>query len=74
MCGIAGLLEAEPGLGEDQLRAMAGAMARTLHHRGPDSSDVWADAGAGVAFGHTRLSIIDLSPAGAQPMASACVS
>ena len=47
-------------------------MAAKLAHRGPDARGVFVDADAGVALGHTRLSIIDLSPAGAQPMASAC--
>src|SRR5499425_3355234 len=47
-------------------------MAAKLAHRGPDARGVFVDADAGIGFGHTRLSIIDLSPAGAQPMASAC--
>ncbi|HLC08443.1 MAG TPA: asparagine synthase (glutamine-hydrolyzing) [Methyloceanibacter sp.] len=72
MCGIAGFLELERRSGTHQLEALAGAMAATLRHRGPDASGVWADADDGVAFGHTRLSIVDLSPAGAQPMVSSC--
>src|SRR4029078_9027772 len=72
MCGIAGFLELERRSGTNQLEALAGAMAEKLAHRGPDASGVWADAEAGVALGHTRLSIIDLSPAGAQPMVSSC--
>jgi asparagine synthase (glutamine-hydrolysing) len=72
MCGIAGFLELERRSGTHELEALAGAMAATLRHRGPDASGVWADAEAGIAFGHTRLSIVDLSPAGAQPMASSC--
>jgi asparagine synthase (glutamine-hydrolysing) len=45
-------------------------MADALHHRGPDDSGVWVDDSAGLAFGHRRLSIIDLSPLGHQPMVS----
>jgi asparagine synthase (glutamine-hydrolysing) len=45
---------------------------RKLAHRGPDARGVFVDADAGIGFGHTRLSIIDLSPAGAQPMTSSC--
>jgi len=68
MCGIAGLL-ARPG---GDLAAHARAMADVLRHRGPDAGDVWADEPAGIALGHRRLSIIELSAAGAQPMVSSC--
>ena len=70
MCGIAGLLCAVEGPAEESLRAAVLAMTGTLAHRGPDDSGVWIDAPAGVALGHRRLSILDLSPAGHQPMAS----
>ena len=56
--------------GAELCRTVQG-MARTLHHRGPDDSGEWAEARAGVALGFRRLSIVDLSPAGHQPMASA---
>lgn len=46
-------------------------MVDRLHHRGPDDRGVWSDPRAGLAFGHRRLSVIDLSPAGHQPMCSA---
>jgi asparagine synthase (glutamine-hydrolysing) len=72
MCGIAGFLELERRSGTQALEAVAQAMAAKLAHRGPDARGVFVDAEAGVALSHTRLSIIDLSPAGAQPMASAC--
>lgn len=67
MCGIAGVLGPSLPDFEPRLRAMAD----TLHHRGPDAGGVWADAAAGVGLAHRRLSILDLSPQGAQPMVSA---
>ncbi|MEP3640292.1 MAG: N-acetylglutaminylglutamine amidotransferase, partial [Paracoccaceae bacterium] len=45
-------------------------MGERLSHRGPDDQGLWQDAAAGVLLGHQRLSIVDLSPAGAQPMRS----
>jgi asparagine synthase (glutamine-hydrolysing) len=47
-------------------------MTDRLAHRGPDAAGYWTYASAGVAFGHRRLSILDLSQAGAQPMRSEC--
>jgi len=70
MCGIAGIWWLD-GQRQDTAEAVAGSMAAHLHHRGPDARGVWADGAAGIALGHARLSILDLSPAGAQPMASA---
>jgi asparagine synthase (glutamine-hydrolysing) len=67
MCGIAGLI-GRTGANDATLAA---AMTRALRHRGPDDAGVWADAEAGIALGHRRLSIIDLSPMGHQPMHSA---
>lgn len=70
MCGIAGFL-ADPDRSLP-LERIATAMADTLRHRGPDDAGVWSDPAQGVALAHRRLSIIDLSPAGHQPMVSAC--
>jgi asparagine synthase (glutamine-hydrolysing) len=56
----------------EALERIGRAMSDSLLHRGPDAGGVWTDAGAGIALGHRRLSIIDLSPGGAQPMVSAC--
>ena len=50
---------------------ISAAINRSLQHRGPDDEGVWIDAEAGVSFVHRRLSIVDLSPAGHQPMVSA---
>jgi asparagine synthase (glutamine-hydrolysing) len=72
MCGIAGLWDRGLGASTDALGAMARRMAESLHHRGPDDGGVWCDGEAGIALGHRRLSIVDLSPAGAQPMISSC--
>ncbi|MBI3376493.1 MAG: asparagine synthase (glutamine-hydrolyzing) [Betaproteobacteria bacterium] len=70
MCGIAGLWLAGGG-DRATLEMHATRMAGTLIHRGPDDSGVWVDGGAGIALGHRRLSIVDLSPEGHQPMLSA---
>ena len=72
MCGIVELVDLKRRLGPDELRTIASRMADSLVHRGPDDRGGWIDAEAGVAIGHTRLAIIDLSPAGAQPMISSC--
>lgn len=70
MCGIAGIIAAR--LPEEKDCAeVARRMAERLRHRGPDDEGVWADPASGVALAHRRLSILDLSPAGHQPMASA---
>ncbi len=71
MCGIAGFVDPTRRSGDTELKALAASMAGALRHRGPDGQGIWADAESGVTLGHARLSIIDLSPAGAQPMASA---
>ncbi|MEP0191953.1 MAG: asparagine synthase (glutamine-hydrolyzing) [Erythrobacter sp.] len=69
MCGICGILVHSP---EEDLANTVREMADTLFHRGPDGDGVWCDQSAGVGMGHRRLSILDLSAAGAQPMFSAC--
>ena len=72
MCGIAGFFDEKHRWAAGRLNAVAAEMAATLGHRGPDASATWADAETGIAFGHTRLAIVDLSVAGAQPMTSSC--
>ncbi len=71
MCGISGILLCDGDVRPEAFRALASRMTDTLVHRGPDDGQVWVDARAGVALGQRRLSIIDLSTAGRQPMASA---
>jgi asparagine synthase (glutamine-hydrolysing) len=63
MCGIAGILRAD---GEPITPGQMEAMVATLRHRGPDGEGVWC--GGPVAFGHTRLAIIDLTAASNQPI------
>ena len=70
MCGIAGFLDLSRSTSDQVLRRTAGAMAETLRHRGPDDGGVWVEAEAGIALGHRRLSILDLSPTGSQPVLS----
>lgn len=69
MCGITGFLTRGPA-GADASACVRG-MTRTLAHRGPDSEGTWVDVPAGIALGHRRLSVVDLSSAGKQPMVSA---
>jgi asparagine synthase (glutamine-hydrolysing) len=71
MCGLAGFLLRSPGPQADALGRTVSAMAERLRLRGPDDSGEWADGEAGIALGFRRLAIIDLSPAGHQPMTSA---
>lgn len=70
MCGLAGFWQPE-GEVTEKATAVVRRMADTLRHRGPDDGGVWVDGQAGIALGHRRLSILDLSPAGHQPMVSA---
>lgn len=70
MCGLSGIVDLSRRLDklatETTLRTMADAIA----HRGPDAEGLWIDPEAGIGLVHRRLSILDLSPAGAQPMVS----
>jgi asparagine synthase (glutamine-hydrolysing) len=71
MCGIAGYLtNASPLGGGDSGEAILRRMGQAILHRGPDDEGIWTDAGAGIGLVHRRLSILDLSPAGHQPMNS----
>ena len=67
MCGIAGVLCMNGGRAALE---SAAAMGESLRHRGPDDEGLWVDMPAGIALAHRRLSIIDLSPLGRQPMTS----
>jgi asparagine synthase (glutamine-hydrolysing) len=69
MCGIGGFLLTHSTIPRGAAESRLWRMIATLRHRGPDDEGVWTDGQAGLA--HARLSIIDLSPAGHQPMVSA---
>jgi asparagine synthase (glutamine-hydrolysing) len=67
MCGIAGFFGQHD---VEKMSHLATAMAERIAYRGPDDFGVWVDAEAGIALAHRRLAIVDLSPAGHQPMLS----
>ena len=69
MCGIAGIWD-RTSSSKDNLLSQVKEMARIMQNRGPDSSGSWIDADNGLAFSHSRLSILDLSDTGNQPMIS----
>jgi len=69
MCGITGIFG---NLRKEEFDSSIHEMSATLNHRGPDDAGTWINEENGVAFGHQRLSIIDLSSAGHQPMVSPC--
>lgn len=70
MCGIVGYWAFGGGETADVMRRMVSQMADMLRARGPDDSGAWVDAEAGIALGHRRLSVVDVSSLGHQPMQS----
>lgn len=72
MCGFVGFLTPGPWARDETAPELLSLMANMIVHRGPDSEGYWHNAASGIALGHRRLTIVDLSPAGAQPMHSAC--
>jgi asparagine synthase (glutamine-hydrolysing) len=71
MCGITGFLDISSDKDHDTFQATINRMMEPISHRGPDDSGCWQDSEHGVALGFRRLAILDLSPAGHQPMFSA---
>ncbi len=71
MCGLAGFLSKSPDAPWVADEGLLARMGARLLHRGPDQDGRWSDPHAGIALVHRRLSIVDLSAAGDQPMASA---
>jgi asparagine synthase (glutamine-hydrolysing) len=72
MCGIAGFVDLQTARDSTALKRVVKDMTDSLSHRGPDSEGAWVDETAGMAFGHRRLAILDLTAEGHQPMLSAC--
>jgi asparagine synthase (glutamine-hydrolysing) len=70
MCGFVGFLDRSETTSAETLAEVVGRMNDTLYHRGPDDGGIWTDPRSCVALGHRRLSILDLSAAGHQPMMS----
>src|SRR4051794_24804448 len=70
MCGFTGFLQRSDVVAANAMASVVTTMSDTLRYRGPDDAGAWTDAAAGIALGHRRLSIIDLSPEGHQPMVS----
>ncbi|HEU4856186.1 MAG TPA: asparagine synthase (glutamine-hydrolyzing) [Rhodanobacteraceae bacterium] len=71
MCGIAGFWDVAGRLDGDRGTAAIDAMTCAIRHRGPDDAGAWRDPRTGLWLGHRRLSVVDLSPEGHQPMMSA---
>lgn len=70
MCGIVGFIDPQQRLAAEDLQTTIATMTQCLAHRGPDHGDCWTEAAHGIALGHRRLAIVDLSPEGQQPMHS----
>lgn len=71
MCGLAGFfINGRERYSRSEAEKILRRMAKEIVHRGPDSDGYWEDSSAGIFLAHRRLSVVDLSPAGAQPMKS----
>jgi asparagine synthase (glutamine-hydrolysing) len=71
MCGIAGFFNPPTSCPSHEMNAIVTAMTDAIILRGPDDAGAWVESASGIALGHRRLSILDLSPLGHQPMSSA---
>jgi asparagine synthase (glutamine-hydrolysing) len=70
MCGFTGFVNIRTDLAESELAAVGRKMGEAIGFRGPDDTGIWTDAKVGIALSHRRLSILDLTPEGHQPMTS----
>ncbi|NTU73659.1 asparagine synthase (glutamine-hydrolyzing), partial [Candidatus Roizmanbacteria bacterium] len=69
MCGLTGFLQKRI-FSVEYIQTTLDKMAKSIAHRGPDDGGIWFDCEAGIGLAHRRLSVVDLSPAGHQPMVS----
>lgn len=72
MCGIAGFISCKANGDKDEPCNIIETMTAAISHRGPDDTGIWVDERKGLSLGHRRLSIMDVSQAGHQPMVSPC--
>lgn len=70
MCGITGYFAPQMSQNNEDMNVIIGRMTKAIQSRGPDDQGIWVDPQNGIALGHRRLAILDLSPAGHQPMVS----
>jgi asparagine synthase (glutamine-hydrolysing) len=70
VCGIAGIFDRRAATDGEELAETVARMTAALSHRGPDDAGGWSDVDAGIALGHRRLAVLDLTEAGHQPMVS----
>src|SRR5262245_16693646 len=72
MCGITGFFTLNKKISAEEMENTLNTMTDSIQYRGPDSHGIWFDPQIGIALGHRRLAIRELSPLGHQPMHSAC--
>lgn len=72
MCGLSGIVQCRETVGGTLPDEAIARMTAALYHRGPDDQGAWVDREEGIALGHRRLAVIDLSEHGKQPMRSSC--
>lgn len=70
MCGLTGFWDFSTRYSSDQLSDIANSMLAAIMHRGPDDHNIWLDPKHGIAIGHCRLAVVDLTETGKQPMQS----
>ena len=70
MCGVTGCADINKRITSNQFRVILSQMAGNIKYRGPNAYGCWCDTTSGIGMAHQRLSVVDLSEAGSQPMRS----